>query len=310
MHTLGFLYEVMDQMKEAAIVLPSRDLIEEVAAFIAKINGQAESNIGYCGRQKDEIASSLRNDLTDVPFEKSFVVAYMNEELIGVLGFDADLENKSAEIWGPFMESTHQEQMPLLFKNMVNLVPARIENLCMFPNKENMLAANLAAGFDFSQHSEHAILTMNQTNLNVAKKHKLAELPAQSYNEMVSLHDFSFPGTYYSGKQIIDRMNEHRKVFYYEKEDSLAGYIYVEVEPEFADASIEFFAVDERFQGNGIGAELLKHAVDWIFSFEEIEELRLCVNATNKMAIRLYEKAGFVLADELHYYEKKLKVHT
>ncbi len=310
MYTLGFLIGVKRDMNETVIAFPSRDSLEKVAAFIAMLNGQAQSHIGYCGRQQEEIASSLRNDFTDVPFEKAFVVAYQDETLVGVLGFDADIKHKAAEIWGPFVANNQQEQVPLLFKKMLPLIPEEVEKLCMFPNKENELAANLATEFDFSKHSEQAILTMKEKKCTMAQDSLLPELSKQLHREMVRLHDLAFPGTYYNGEQIIHRMNEYRKVFIYQKEGCLAGYIYVEVEPEFSEASIEFFAVDERFQGKGIGAELLKSAVAWIFSFEGINELQLCVDATNSHAIRLYQKAGFTLANELHYFEKKLKVHA
>jgi ribosomal protein S18 acetylase RimI-like enzyme len=297
-------------MYETVFVYPSRDSIEEVATFISMFNGQAQSHIGYCGRQKEEIASSLKNDITDIPFEKAFVVAYKGETLVGVLGFDADLEHRSAEIWGPFVANNQNELVPLLFKKMLSILPSVVEKLCMFPNKENKMAMTLAVDFNFTKQSEQAILTMKRNDFIFAQETMMPELPVHFYCEMVRLHDLNFPDTYYSGEQIIHRLNAHRKVFVYEKEDSLAGYIYAEVEPEFSEASIEFFAVDERFRGNGIGADLLKSAIAWIFSFKGMEELQLCVNATNNHAIRLYQKAGFHLADELHYFEKKLKVRV
>lgn len=297
-------------MNETVFVFPSRDAIEEVATFISTFNGQAQSHIGYCGRQKEEIVSSLKSDFTDIPFEKAFVVAYEGETLVGVLGFDADIEQGSAEVWGPFLTDNQKEQGPLLFKKMLSILPSVVEKLSMFPNKENKMVTSLAEDFNFSKQSEQAILTMKRNDFSLTQVMRLPELPVQYYSEMRRLHDLAFPDTYYSGEQIIHRLNAHRKVFAYEKEDCLAGYIYTEVEPEFSEASIEFFAVDERFRGNGIGADLLRSAIAWIFSFKEMQELQLCVNATNNHAIKLYQKSGFNLADELHYFEKKLKVRV
>lgn len=295
-------------MKVTVMTSPSSDLIEEVAAFIARLNGQSKSHIGYCGRQQQELVRSLRNDFTDVPFEKAFVLAYREKALVGVLGFDADLRQKSAEVWGPFVEVDHQDQTINLFKQMLQLIPTEVERLCMFPNKENDIASTTATSFDFSKQSEQAILTMSRDDFSACRVPMLLELTKQHYREMIRLHNLAFPDTYYDGEQIINRMNEHRKVFYYLREDKLAGYIYVEVEPEFSEASIEYFAVNERFRGQSIGTELLKGAVSWIFSFKEIDELRLCVNSTNNQAIRLYQKAGFRLADELYFFQKELKV--
>ncbi|KPB03218.1 GNAT family N-acetyltransferase [Bacillus sp. CHD6a] len=294
-------------MNKTIMLFPSRDSLETVAAFIAKLNGQAQSHIGYCGRQPEEIASSLRNDFTDIPFEKAFIVAYEEEALIGVLGFEADFEQKSAEVWGPFIEGNQHEQGYLLFNQMMQLIPSSIEKLCMFPNKKNELAVASATTYNFSKQSEQAILSLRRNDLITTQHSTLPLLPEHHYSQMTLLHNLVFPDTYYSGEQILNRISENRKVFYVEKEGRLAGYIYVEVEPQFSEASIEFFAVDERYRGQNIGTELLRIAVSWIFSFEEIKELQLCVNTTNSSAIHLYQKAGFKLADELYYYQKELK---
>lgn len=39
-----------------------------------------------------------------MPFNESFIVGIEDEEAIGVIGFDADLEDSNAEIWGSFIE--------------------------------------------------------------------------------------------------------------------------------------------------------------------------------------------------------------
>ncbi|TYS64504.1 GNAT family N-acetyltransferase [Sutcliffiella horikoshii] len=297
-------------MDEIIMAFPSRDTIDTVAAFIARLNRQAHSHIGYCGRQPEEIASTLRNDFTDIPFEKAFILAYEEETLIGVIGFDADIEQKSAEVWGPFLEANQQEPVYLLFQQMMQLIPSAIEKLCMFPNKENNLAASVTTAFNFSKQSEQAILILRQNDFITTQNSMLPILPEHHYSEMINLHNLVFPYTYYNGEQILNRIGENRQVFHVEKEGRLAGYIYVEVEPEFSEASIEFFAVDKRYRGQSIGTELLRIAVSWIFSFNEIKELQLCVNTTNSSAIHLYQKAGFQLVDELYFFQKELKDHV
>ncbi|KMJ58052.1 hypothetical protein AB685_14655 [Bacillus sp. LL01] len=286
----------------------ARDTIDSTAEFISMLNGNAETHIGYCGKKKEEIASTLRDEFTDVPYEKSFVLAYEGDTLAGSIGFDADLEQRSAEVWGPFVARDDLDLESLLFQQMLKLIPSKVDKLYLFPNKKNVLAKKLASTNEFILKSEQTILNMDRTGGNYAKHPILEEISPKQYKEMIDLHNRTFPKTYYDGEQIIQRMTEHRKVFVVKKEDHLAGYIYVEVEPEFSEASIEFFAVDERFQGEGIGTELLKCAVAWIFSFKQMDSLQLCVNTTNSNAIRLYQKAGFQLDAELDHYEKNLKL--
>ncbi|MGV3465591.1 MAG: GNAT family N-acetyltransferase, partial [Heyndrickxia sp.] len=84
-------------------------------------------------------------------------------------------------------------------------------------------------------------------------------------------------------------------------------YIYVEANPEFGEANIEFFAVKEEFRGKGLGRRLLNIALQWLFSYENIHEVTLCVNSVNEKAIRLYQKAGFEHVHDLCFFSKKMK---
>ncbi|CAG9621800.1 GNAT family N-acetyltransferase [Sutcliffiella rhizosphaerae] len=288
-------------MIQQTIKKPSRDTINMVAEFIAIKNNMAEQHIGFCGKNHEEIAATLKENLTDIPYEQSFLLALHDNKLIGVIGFDADLHNNSAEIIGPFMEEAISPEA--LYTELTKLLPENIVSVAMFPDKNNKKVKDLASLLNFEKKSEQAILSMNSKTTKM-EKFSLTELTPPLYDEMKSLHDSSFPNTYYSGQEIIDRMNDNRKVFIFEKDQKLAGYIYAETEPAFGEASIEFFAVNPSFQNKGIGATLLKGAVQWIFSFPSIDSLQLCVNASNKKALKLYQKIGFSLDHELDYYIK------
>lgn len=122
---------------------------------------------------------------------------------------------------------------------------------------------------------------------------------------MRELHDKTFPNTYYDGEEIISRLNNHRKVFVCKEAKELTGYIYVEAEPEFDEGSIEFFAVNESQRGKGIGCYLLTMALRWLFSFNSIDSVSLCVNSKNEKAINLYKMAGFKEKHQLSYFIKR-----
>ena len=51
--------------------------------------------------------------------------------------------------------------------------------------------------------------------------------------------------------------------------------------------------VDSSYRGQNIGEKLLRHALDYAFTLDGIEQVQLSVIASNKTAIRLYEKLGF-----------------
>ena len=60
-------------------------------------------HIGYCGESKEGIYDTLTSDFSDLELANSFLVAYQDEEIIGAIGLDIDLEDRSAEVWGPFV---------------------------------------------------------------------------------------------------------------------------------------------------------------------------------------------------------------
>jgi ribosomal protein S18 acetylase RimI-like enzyme len=288
------------------IDLMKNEEVERVAKFITEVNSIEESHIGYCGQDSLEIAHSLREDITDIPYNKSFLTVYDEGELIGVLGFDADLENNSAEVWGPFVKDNLWDIVVSLWNKMFELLPDEINSISMFPNKKNISIIKLAEDFSFNRHSDQTILNFTRNKIRELEEISILELKEEYYAEMKQLHDKSFPNTYYSGQQIINRINEDRKVFIIVEDGRLCGYIYVEAEPVFGEANIEFFTVKESERGKGIGRKLLTVALKWLFTIESIGSITLCVNSTNQNAINLYKKVGFQQKHELCFFTKNI----
>ncbi|WP_216827346.1 GNAT family N-acetyltransferase [Alkalihalobacterium elongatum] len=290
----------------AIIKLMRKDEVEMVANFISEFNQGEEAHIGYCGKDSSEIAHSLKEDITDITYNNSFLTLLEDGNLIGVLGFDADLESKSAEIWGPFIKENKWDVVNSMWEKMLELLPNEINSIHMFPNKQNKNVLELANKLSFVKHSDQTILTFDRNRQEDLEEVPLVELTEEYIAEMVDIHDTAFPNTYYSGQQILDRLNEDRKAFIIETNHQLCGYIYVEVEPTYGEASIEFFAVKESERGKGIGCQLLNVALKWIFTYESIESITLCVNLSNKNAIHLYKKVGFLHSHDLCFFTKQL----
>lgn len=285
--------------------LAKEEDLKQIASFIAEVNSKEESHIGYCGTDGEEIENSLIEDITDIPFQESFIVAKEDDRLIGVLGFDSDLENNSAEIWGPFIIEEKWDIAAELWDKMIKILPREINLVSMFVNKKNENCLQLATKLKFDKVSEETILSFERNNIDTLRDTTIIELSSAYYEDMKLLHDKTFPNTYYNGSQIIDRINDQRKVFIAIENNSLTGYIYVEVSPEFGEGSIEFFAVDESERGKGIGSKLLTMALRWIFTFESIENITLCVSSENEKALNLYKKVGFKEKHQLCYFTMK-----
>jgi len=115
--------------------------LEELASFLEVINKVENSHIGYCGENKKEIYDTLTNDFSDIDMEKSFVVAYDEDIIVGALGFDIDDETKSAEVWGPFVKigEDYPQVANLLWGALEETIPLQLNEHLFFVNEKNTL---------------------------------------------------------------------------------------------------------------------------------------------------------------------------
>ncbi|GAB6451478.1 MULTISPECIES: GNAT family N-acetyltransferase [Bacillus] len=267
--------------------------IEEVAAFIASMNKDAIHHVGYCGDVKEELLHTIIHDFSDIGWEQSFVAIYKNNNLIGVLGFDVDEVKKCAEIWGPFIKAEDWEEVALhMWKELIEKVPFHIEELYGFYHVENNNCARLMKNLHAKEQGRHSILILN----NIVEQRiicNVEEALPQVFEQFIALHNHVFPNTYYEGNEIIGRLSDMNKLFVSMKNEKLEGYVYVEVNPEFQEANIEFIATAENSRRKGVGERLLQKAIQYIFSFQEMKEIELCLNMNNDRAMKLYKKVGF-----------------
>lgn len=287
-------------------VISQADLAE-ISSYISRLNRSEKSHIGYCGKDQDEIEKYILEEISDVKFTESFVGAFDgSNQLVGLLGFDADIENRSAEIWGPFIDADKWDIALEMWRKMIELLPKEIDQIELFPNLKNKKVCELAKKLNFKKYSNETILIFKRSDSDKLIGDYIEELTANYKEHFKELHDKEFPGGYYNGQQIINRLNEHRKVFMIVNHDILQGYVYVEAEPEFGEASIEFFAVEPSERGKGVGKQLLADALKWIFTFENIEAITLCVNSARTNAINLYKKVGFQHLHDMCSFTKRI----
>jgi ribosomal protein S18 acetylase RimI-like enzyme len=272
--------------------------IKDAAIFISKLNRQKKHHVGFCGMDREEVEKALLEDVSEM------AAAIENGKLIGWIG--ADTEDDTAEVWGPFAAAGYDIKMAFgLWEKLMNQFPASVNNFILFSNRENKLVRNFAEKLQFEQKTDQAVLRFSRSQLKTLPNPQGEELQQPDHSAFIRLHDEAFSGTYYSGREIIGRLNQTQKFFVLKDQEQLAGYVYVEAEPDFGGGSIEFIAVDPLFQGKGYGKKLLFMAVHWLFSFDSIKEFKLTVALDNNNALGLYKAVGFQVEHELHYFVKQ-----
>lgn len=272
------------------VARPSPDGHRAVADFIARLNVDPTHQIGYLGDNPDEIVESLTEESSVLD---NSVVGRRDGELVGFLGFDADLDLDRAWIYGPLVsDSRWDETATRLWDELETLVSFPVTELEMFFNVANENAERFAQRHAFEHYKDVHVLRFGGSPLPEPPD-GVEDIPDELHHQLVALHDSIFPKTYWSGKQIIERLNGTRRCLVVADKGKLLGYAYVEVDPRFGEGNIEFLGVAEASRGRGVGTKLISFAVAWMFSFENMKETWLVVDDDNVAARHLYKGLGW-----------------
>jgi len=283
------------------IVIESPRNNKDLAEYLAKMNTVTCQHIGYCGESKEEIYDTLTSEFSDLDLTKSFMVAYLNEEIVGAIGLDIDLEDRSAEVWGPFVSKAFidTDLVNELWEKVTDLSASQVDQYNFFLNLENVFAKEFTISRGGKSEGQHTVLVAKKSELKEVVKEGVKEYNSTYKDGFAQLHGQAFPSTYYSAQTILGRLSERNQLFITTMDDQLTGYVYIEADPQHAEGSLEYIAVSDQFRRQGIGKKLLTFALGKLFAYEEIEEISLCVNNENDKAISLYRTAGFNVKHEL-----------
>jgi ribosomal protein S18 acetylase RimI-like enzyme len=231
--------------------------------------------------------------------ELLYVGAWEQNKLVGALGCEFDPESGRGWLRGPLIEESRWPAAQALYDHLSACLPANINRLDSFLNAQNNRgqAFYISQGFEYrsAAHVYQADRPASQEKPAGGRPREVHPLRSESRDEFEKLHDRVFPDTYYTGAQITGLQGDNHRVFLWEVDKTVAGYVYVVVEPWASEGYIEFLGVDESFRGRGGGGLLLDAALTWAFSDLDMPQVGLTVSDQNTNARRLYERAGFHL---------------
>ncbi|MBI5958943.1 MAG: GNAT family N-acetyltransferase [Chloroflexi bacterium] len=258
--------------------------------FIARMNGRGAHHIGYFGLDAVDIEHGLQ-DITP-PLTETFRLVFDQGELVGVLGAEYDAEINRAWLYGPLID--HPEWHVLadrLYEQVCGLIPSTIGEYEIFCDAENRNCQLFSARHGFRQHGDHAIYSLPRTRPIPAGA--AAAWEPCYFEQFDALHKQAFPHAYYTSQQIIEKLDDHTRLWLAAANGDLQGYVFGKTDPEANAGYIDFIAVDERYRGQHIGKTLLAAAIGEMFSNPAVQKVDLTVNASNVAAVRLYDSFGF-----------------
>ena len=288
-------------------ILPCKDRFDELVQFAARLNSDGEHHIGFFGEGEADVRASLAECL--IPPAEGFVMAYEGEDLVGVFGVDADPEINRAWLFGPLVDDADWHDIAdKLYAKVLPRIPVSIRDYDLFCDVQNTRMEAFAVRHGFPLNSENAVLTLAREKYNPGASRKTQVIVYQEdfFAPFEQLHKTLFPKAYFTGQQMVEKIDENHQLFLAVEETQLLGYHFCKIEPESGSGYVDFIGTAASARGRGIGADLLAAGVDWMLSAPTTQKINLTVNADNAPARHLYEKFGFVTDRVMRGYRKQV----
>lgn len=281
---------------------------EELVSFVVRLNGDASHHIGFFGEGEADVRSSLAECV--IPPVEGFQLAYDGDRLVGVFGVDADPEISRAWLYGPLVEHADWHSVAdELYAASMKVIPDGISGQDLFCDIRNSNLAAFAKRHGFPLRSENAVVTLERADYKKTSPHEtlfsIVDYSPEFFKQFESCHSLLFPTTYFTARQIVEKLDSTRRLFLGLENGMMKGYHFCKVETDTRSGYIDFIGVDESARGRGLGAFLLATGIDWMLSFPKVDKISLTVNADNVPALKLYKNFGFVTERVMRGYRKK-----
>ncbi len=280
------------------------DQLNEVAAFIALLQRDTAHHIAYFGLTAPDIAASIAE--WDDDWAQQVFLAYDQDRLVGFIGVDISTESAKAWVYGPLVDHadwhTCADQLYAALEAQGILQAMKTQEL--LGDAHNQRLAVFAGRHGFNTRFGAASLRLLRDQVSALPQLEPASrLSGDQHDPFIGLHNTIFPDTYYSGRELLEQLDDQNQAFVIAEGGVLQGYIFARVD-NGSDGYIDFLGVREEARGRGLGARLIVTASRWLMSLPEVNEIALTVNADNDTAIRLYQRLSFEHLRTVEAYRK------
>lgn len=274
--------------------------LDKAAILIEELNNIKANHIGYCGTSLNDLLNTLQEDFVE-DTNTSIYVQMNEDEIISLIAYDID--DDAAEVWGPFTKHQNEQELLALWE-FAKSHHVNISQYEFFINELNTQQIKFMDVLGAEKFGEHCYLKVTKETFEPVSI-QLSTSDTSSYVQQFNkLHKEAFPKAYYNAETILRKAEEddanYLKLIISNGE--VLGYAYYQLDLEEQTAHIDFIAIKPSEKGKGLGTTLLKEICTHIFSHQEIEDVSLTVDNTNKAAIHIYLKAGFTQINVLWAY--------
>lgn len=279
--------------------------LDESVALMAKYNKEKRYKIGYCSLKPNSIRKDLIESFED---EENKTIGVIEQgKLIGIIDLQVDLEKQVIEMIGPFIDREEENEWLSIANEMCQFIFEALGftyKYLFFIHQENQINKKLLKNLGATSRGHEYVLELKKENVKVQLLSKrIVEASQNVYEEVRTFHDTIWPGVYYSGKQIIEKLTHSHQLFIAKNNQELEGYVFVQKQLEAESGYIHFLAVKERYRKQGIGKALLTKAIEYLFEESQIKKISLYVEVLNETAIQLYFDVGFEVENAYTAYQ-------
>lgn len=279
--------------------------LEVVVDLISRLQTNEEHHIGYFGMEADDIRQYLLEFTHG--WQNSIVVALHREQVVGCLAVEWDAEIGRTWLHGPCIDHVAWHIMAdRLYAGAqeFGVLPAGLTEE-LFGDVVNVKLGAFARRHHFRKMMGHqAVFRFRRDQLPTLPSLDADLLDVPYHNAFIALHEKTFPQTYYTGQQILEKLVEQNWVFIVTQNDTLLGYVYAKIDTG-GEGYLDFVGVAEHARRQGIGRRLVVAATRWLLSYENVPQVNLTVSSTNRAAIELYLKIGYEHLWTLTAYRKR-----
>jgi ribosomal protein S18 acetylase RimI-like enzyme len=236
-------------------------------------------------------------------------MAYEAGQVVGIFGVDADPEIDRAWLFGPLVKHVDWHDVAnLLYAEILPLIPPGIHDYDIFCDEQNSRTGDFALQHGFSLRSVNAVLTLERENYHSSAKRNTEVIDFRDtfLEQFERLHRSLFPNAYFTARQMVEKQDQHHRLFLAVEDGQLLGYHFCKIEPESRSGYVDFIGTDPLVRGRGIGAGLLAAGLDWMLSAPSTRKINLTVDAHNDTARRLYTGFGFTTNRVMRGYRKRI----
>lgn len=284
---------------------PRTDELEAVAAFVATQQARAESRDAFFGEEPEEIAALLTS--WETPWTDTSRIDERGGEVVGFVG--AEIDDSLSRMWihGPLAKGTDwdatAEALLVALMSGVSRTSAKDQELAV--DVRNERAGRLATRLGFVAGPVHHILRLDRAGIgSLPTTPSAVAIDERCEQAFVALHESLFPGTYYSGPQLLEQAARRKALVLGRVHvDQLVGYAAGRID-EGGNAYIDFVGVAADHRRDGHGAALVVALTRALAAQSPIDEVRLTVSSENRGALALYDALGFARASSVVAYRR------